>query len=187
MSFSFHSVKSSVHELKNVTTIAVCGLLIALNAVFGLLTIVISNILQIRFSFLTIAASGMLYGPVVGGMVGAVGDIVNYMLRPSGPFFPGFTLNAILSGFIYGLILYKKPVTVWRVLAANTIVMLLVNYLLNSLWLSMMYGQAFLAILSVRIVTNLFLLPINVAMLYTLIKFIQKLPVFRLKKRSRLL
>nr|WP_319487488.1 folate family ECF transporter S component [uncultured Caproiciproducens sp.] len=182
MSFSLHSIKSSVRELTSVTTIAVCGLLIALNAVLGLLTVVISNVLQIRFSFLTVAASGMLYGPVVGGIVGAVGDIVNYMFRPSGPFFPGFTLNAIITGFIYGLILYKKPVTIWRVLAANTIIMILVNFLLNSLWLSMMYGQAFLAVLSVRIVTNLILLPINVALLYTLTKFIQKLPVFRQKK-----
>ncbi|MBW7571663.1 folate family ECF transporter S component [Caproiciproducens faecalis] len=182
MSFSFQSIRSSVRELKNVTTIAVCGLLIALNAVLGVFTVPVSDVLQIRFSFLTIATSGFLYGPVVGGMVGAIGDVVNYVLRPSGPFFPGFTLNAFLSGFVYGLILYKKPVTVWRVLAANTIVMVLVNFLLNSLWLSIMYGKAFLAVLSVRIVTNLILLPINVAMLYTLLKFVQKIPVPRLRK-----
>ncbi|MGX8700133.1 folate family ECF transporter S component [Caproiciproducens sp.] len=182
MRFSFPSVKSSVQELRSVTTIAMCGLLLALNAVLGIFTVPVSDLFRIRFSFLTVAASGFLYGPVVGGIVGAVGDIVNYVLRPAGPFFPGFTLNAFLSGFIYGLILYKKPVTVGRVLAASTVVTVLVNFLLNSLWLSILYGKAFLAVLTVRAAADLLLFPVNVVMLYTLLKFVRTIPVLRLKK-----
>ena len=42
----------------------------------------------------------MFYGPAATGCVGAVADIIKYMIRPSGPFFIGFTLNEFISGLI---------------------------------------------------------------------------------------
>lgn len=180
----FRSVKQSVEELKNASTIAICGLLIALNVVLGLFAIVITNVLQIRFSFLAVAVAGFLYGPVVGGIVGAVSDIVNFVVRPTGPFIPGFTLDAFFTGFIYALVLYKKKITVRRVLAANTAVMIIVNIFFNSIWLSLMYGQAFTAIISARIIKNLIMLPVNTGMLYAMIRFVEKVPSLRLKRQK---
>ena len=50
----------------------------------------------------------MLFGPVVGGIMGGVADIIKYLLKPTGPFFFGFTFNAILGAVIYGVMLYKS-------------------------------------------------------------------------------
>lgn len=41
-------------------------------------------------------------------MVGALGDLVTYALRPRGPFFPGFTLTSALTAAIPALIVQKR-------------------------------------------------------------------------------
>ena len=175
-------VNSSMKELSNVTTIAVGGVLTALNIVLNFFTVVISNMLQFSLSFLAIAVSGMLYGPVVGGMVGAIGDVLGNIIFPTGPFFLGYTFNAFLTGFVYGLILYKKPITILRVLAANLTLVVLINFLLDPLWISIMYGHSFVVVLSARIISTFVMLPIHVAMLYFILKFVQKVQVSVLKK-----
>ena len=57
--------------------------------------------MRIGFAFIALALSGMLYGPVAAGLVGAAGDILGMLLFPTGPYFPGFTLNAFLTGAVY--------------------------------------------------------------------------------------
>ena len=52
------------------------------------------------------------------------------MIKPTGGFFPGFTLVAMLAGVIYGSFYYKKPLTLWRVFAAHLAVSLVCNVLL---------------------------------------------------------
>lgn len=175
----FNSVKLSFHGLGEVATIAACGMLLALKVVLGMFTLNVSPLLKIGFSFLPIAAAGMLFGPVAGGAVGALGDVVSYLISPTGPYFPGFTLNAFLSGFLYGAFLFRKPVTLLRSALAKTSVTVLVNLLLNPLWLAVLYSKAFLAVLSARIVTNLILLPVDIALLFLLLKVMEKEPIFR--------
>ncbi|MDF2949948.1 MAG: hypothetical protein K0R07_1994, partial [Sedimentibacter sp.] len=48
--------------------------------------------------------SGIILGPAAGFISGAASDIINFIAKPGGPFFPGFTLVSALSGFIPGLI-----------------------------------------------------------------------------------
>ena len=100
------SLKSE--SLRDIRTITGSALMIALAVIIDFFRIVFSNIMEISFSFLALALTGMLYGPLIGGVVGGVSDIIQYIVRPSGPFFPGFTLNNILSGVIFGLFLYKQ-------------------------------------------------------------------------------
>jgi ECF transporter S component (folate family) len=159
-----------------------CGMLLALKVVLGMFTLNVSPVLKIGFSFLPVAAAGMLFGPLAGGMVGALGDIVSYFISPTGPYFPGFTLNAFLAGFLYGLFLYKKNVTFVRTFCAKASVTVCVSFLLNPLWLSVLYSKAFFVILSARIVTNLILLPIDVLLLFGLLKTMKREPLFHIRK-----
>ena len=99
----------SYRELKKVRTITTVAMFVALSIILGAFTVPIGNFLKIGFSSLTTVSVGYLFGPIVGSVFGAVTDIVKYAIKPTGPFFPGFTLNAIIAGFIYGSILYKKP------------------------------------------------------------------------------
>jgi len=179
-----NSLKLSAENFGSIPAIAVCGMLLALKIVLGYFTVPVGNLLKIGFSFLPIAVSGMLFGPAISAVLGAVGDIVSYVVQPSGPFFPGFTLNAMISGFLYGAILYRKPVSFLRVLAAKTSVTVIISLMLNPLWLSILYGKAFIVVFAARIATNLILLPIETTMLYTLLKIMEKRSLFDMKKTS---
>ncbi len=97
------------------------------------------------------------------------------MIAPTGPFFPGFTFNAVLSGMIYGLILYKHPVTVPRVLFSQFLVKVFVNLLLNTYWLSILYGKGFMMMLPARVVSNAVMLPIDTVLTFVILKFVWQL------------
>lgn len=181
---TLNSVRLSVRELSSIRTVAVCGMLLALKLVLNLFTVNVSSLIKIGFSYLPVALAGMLFGPVVGGIVGATGDVLGYFVQPSGPYFPGFTLNAFLSGFVYGLFLYRRRAGVLRVFSAKAAVTLLVSILLNPLWLSILYGKAFFAVLSARIVTSLILLPVDTAVLFTVLKVMEKSRVTRLTRNN---
>lgn len=62
--------------------------------------------LRINFASIPLMLSGIILGPAAGFMSGAAADIINFIAKPGGPFFPGFTLVSALSGFIPGFI-YK--------------------------------------------------------------------------------
>lgn len=60
--------------------------------------------LRINFASIPIMLSGIVLGPLAGFCTGAAADLINFMVKPGGPFFPGFTLVSALSGMIPGLI-----------------------------------------------------------------------------------
>ena len=151
-------------ELKKPRSLALCALFAALHIVLNQCTIPISAYLEIGFDFLALAAAGYLCGPWMAGLVGAAGDVLGYLLRPNGAYFPGFTLSAILMGILYGLRYYKRPVMLWRCIAAHLSAVLLFNFFLTPLWLHIMYGQAFVLLSGMRLVKNLFQFPFSAAL-----------------------
>ncbi|MBC8584949.1 folate family ECF transporter S component [Oscillospiraceae bacterium NSJ-64] len=155
-------------------------MLAALNVILHQLTVIISLTQQISFAFITVGISGMLYGPMLTGMIGIATDILKYIVKPNGGFFPGFTLSEFVLGFIYGLFLYKKEVTLARVFCAQLTVTLVIDLTLTSLWLSMMYGQAFIVLVGARLVKNIVMLPVKTAILYFLAKKVSEIRVRRL-------
>ena len=151
--------------LTKAQSIAMAGLLIGIAAVLGFFKLPLSSILEIRFQSIPMAIGGAVLGPITGGIVGAASDVICYLVRPTGPFFPGFTISYFLTGLIFGLFLYKRKPVWWRVVLAQVTVTVLVGILLNSIWLSMLYGNAFVAVLTARIVKELVMIPINSAIL----------------------
>lgn len=81
------------------------ALSIILTRLFSIM-IPLAGLPALRFGFgeVPIIISGILFGPIAGGLTGAVADLLGVMLFPQGAFFPGFTLSAILRGAIPGLI-----------------------------------------------------------------------------------
>ncbi len=64
--------------------------------------------LRIGFGNVPLIAAGMMFGPLVGGAVGVVADLIGYVLNPmGGAYFPGFTVSAALYGVLSGL-LFKR-------------------------------------------------------------------------------
>lgn len=153
-------------KTKRLTVGALC---LALSVVFSLFSVPILNILEIRFNTIVLAVAGSLLGPGYGAIIGGLSDVLGYLIKPTGPFFPGFTVSSILSGVIFGLFLHKNA-DFKHIVLACVINGVCINFLLNSLWLSMLYGNAFIAVLATRVVSQAILLPINIAILTIILK-----------------
>lgn len=165
----------SLHELQKVRTVAVCGMMGALAVVLkSVATIEIGQYIRIGFSNLPNIIVDFLFGPVTGAVFAGIMDIVKYIIRPSGAFFPGFTISAVVGAFIYGSFLYKKKPTMIRVLLADLCVKGFVNIGLNTLWLTMLYSRGFMAILPARIVSNALMLPIDMMIVFFALNLTQK-------------
>jgi ECF transporter S component (folate family) len=171
-------IRASALEAKRIRSLTGASMLAALNVIIHrFFTVVISLTQMLSFSFVAVGVSGMLYGPVLTGMIGVATDIIKYFLVPNGPFFPGFTFNEFLSGFLCGVFLYKKPVTLKRVFFLRLTVNVVINLGLTSLWLSMMYGGAFIALVSAKLLKNLIMLPIETGMLYFVLKKVSEIRI----------
>lgn len=148
------------------------AMFIAITSVLSRFAAIQLPFLKITFSFIPIALAASIFGPVYGGVVAGIEDLIGATLFPKGPFFPGFTLSAILVGVIYGLVLYKKPKTTARFFIANTIIAVGINIILNTLWLVILYDKAFVALASTRIIKALIMVPIEVFMLKVSWKYV---------------
>ena len=89
-------------------------------------------------------------------------------------FFPGFTLTAALRGLTYGLLLYRKPVTFPRCLAASAAVSILWGLLLNAVWLSFYMGKNFWAWTVAKAPLKLLLVPVYGYLIYLTLRGLQK-------------
>lgn len=95
--------------IQNVRSLVTAALLIALHTVLAyFVSFQVTPSLRISVSFLANVVTGAMFGPVVGFICGGVGDIVQFVIKPTGPYFWGWTINAALAGLIYGTFLYKK-------------------------------------------------------------------------------
>ncbi len=170
----FKNFKDSAKNLKNTRVLCTAAVFAALFVVLYSIKLSLSPELRITFTFIPLALAGWLLGPVPAMLVGFVGDVIGCILFPSGPYFPGFTLTKILSGLIYGIFLYrtfppKAPVFVGgAVLGTN----LLANVLLNSLWLSILYGKAWGVYAASHLVKNILASPIEIILLIIIIRIL---------------
>ena len=79
--------------------------------------------------------------------MGGVTDILKFIMKPTGSFSILWTLNAIVGPIIYGIMLYKKRFTLWRVLLSKTVVAIVVNVGMSCTWSAILYGSAFWALI----------------------------------------
>lgn len=100
-------------------------------------------------------------------------DVLSYIVRPTGAFFPGFTISSIITGVIFGIILHGKEPKLWRVFLAGLINMIVVSCLLNTLWLSILYSTPFTVSFISRLPKNLVMYPIDTIIFYAVIKSVK--------------
>ena len=105
--------------------------------------------IKIGLAFLPVYAAAYLYGPWVAALVGGIGDLVGALAFPIGPYFPGFTLSCALTGVIFGLLLKGgKPFK--SVVLAAAADQVIVGILMNTFWISLLYGSPFLQLMEIR-------------------------------------
>ena len=155
-------------KLSSPKTLTGVAMLVALYTILSFFTINLSTTWEIGFADLALAVCGMLYGPIPCAVAGAAGDLLGFIVSPNGGFFPGFTLSAFITGMIYGLLLYNRPVSLKRAALAEGIIIVICNLILTPLWLNMLYGTNLIAI--PRIIRNIIMFPINTALAYSVLK-----------------
>ena len=146
------------------------ALLVALSTVASRFLSINTPIIRIGFGWLPILLAGLLYGPGWGFIVGALADFIGANLFPFGPYFPGFTLSAGLSGTIVPILLGRNG---WRstysqLLAAIATSEFTTSVVLNTYWLTIITGKTAIALLPLRGLNAAVMVPIMTSLLYAL-------------------
>ena len=140
-----------------------------------------------NFAFLAIAAIGMLYGPSVSLCAGAVCDILGFLVKPDGAFFPLYTLIGAAQGLIYGIIAYRKLSNktgksfdiemIVRLIIARVVDVVFINLICNTA-ANFHYGflgdKTLSAAIVARIAKNLLELPIDIILIVSVLMAVLK-------------
>ena len=156
--------------MKSTRYLAHLSMFVVLQIVFTLFIGVATPITRITLTFVPMAVAGMMYGPVFGLVAALTADLIRATLWPIGPFFFGFSVSAAMVGALYGL-LYKKEDMKKSIIFIAIFKGIVIHLFLNTFWVSIVAKAPYSAILVPRIVKELFLIPIEIAInLYLLPK-----------------
>lgn len=180
----FKNILSSAKILRNTRVLCTAAIMTALFIVLYSLKLPLAPELRITFTFIPLALAGWLLGPVPAMLVGGIGDIIGCILFPAGAYFPGFTLTQVLAGLIFGLFLYGKNAknAFLPILVSKTSISLFLNVVLNSLWLSVLYGKAWKVYAISHLVKNITALPVEIFLLFLIIKLLSSRGIEKMYK-----
>lgn len=159
---------------------------IILSALFLASSVVLARILAIRtpivyinFAFVPLVLSGIILGPKYTIFISAFSDLIGALLFPTGSYFFGFTISAILSGCSYGFLLHRQEFKldknfIIRLILASLIVCILINGLINTIWIMIITKGASNIIIPVRVAKELIMVPIIVVTTISLSKLLKK-------------
>ena len=155
--------KQAADEFKNIRVLAFAGMVTALAIILESFPIyLLGQSLKIYFSFVVVSLGCACYGPLVGMGVGAVIDTLGYLI------------TAMLSGLIYGVMLYQRKPTIPRLIVTRLLINYGSNVLLGSVWKAMLYGKGYLYYLSTGMVKNTIMIPIEVALMWLALNAAEK-------------
>lgn len=169
--------RKTVNKKFSLKIVAVLGLMIALEIVLSRFQIHTSD-MKLGFGFVPIVVAAILYGPIAGGAVGAIGDVVSAILFPVGQYFPGFTVTAFLTGVIFGLFLYKKESTL-KVIISVLLTQAIISQFVNTYFISLLYGNPYWPLFVTRLAQTAIMSAVQIALIILINK--KLIPI--LKKR----
>ena len=167
--FSLAYWREAAGNLKNVRMLALAAMIIALRAICKMVEIPIAPGLNINLAGIFNAVGAMVYGPVVGVAGAIVSDPLGYLLHPDGPYFLPFMLVDMSSSFLFGLLFWKRRLTVNRAMGTKFAVNMVSNVVLTSVIMKWYYlifygvekAEAYNIINLTRIVKNLVMFPVE--------------------------
>ena len=91
MSILLRNFAFSAKEFKSIKSMVFAALLVALHTVLAVfVSIQVTPSLRISVSFLANCAIGYMFGPVMGFVCGGLGDLIQFVIKPQGAYFPGW-------------------------------------------------------------------------------------------------
>ena len=170
--------------MSKIKKIVISALLLAILIISDRFLSINTNFFTINLSFIPSMIVAILLGPVYGALVLGLTDYIGAHLFPFGEYFPGFTVSAVLKGFICGLLLHpglketfletkigktkigniiskmllSKDSSIKRFMINLVITLIIVRFGINifiqAFWLNIIYGKAYVAIIMTRLVTQ---------------------------------
>ncbi|WP_312612442.1 folate family ECF transporter S component [Oscillibacter sp.] len=129
------------------------GMLVAIEIVLSRFLSIPAWNFKIGLGFVPVVMAAVLYGAVPAAIVGGLGDFLGAIMFPIGPYFPGFTLTAALTGLVWGVFLHKRQ-TMARIGGAVAVNQLVLSLLLNTLWISVLYGAPYGSLFLTRTIST---------------------------------
>ena len=171
-------------ELKDTKMLVFAALIVALRvALKTAVRIPLGPSLDITPAFLANALGAMVYGPVVGAVGALVSDVLGVLLRGDTYFLP-YALTEIAGSMIFAMYFYRQKITPTRVILSRFTICLCVNILLQTpidmLFQHVTYGKSSVVITLPRIFKNLFMFPIESAVLSVFLGVMQPI-TYRMK------
>ena len=132
---------------KSVMALTLSAMLVTMSVVIGFFCKTYLNfaggLFRVTFENLPIIMSGILFGPVVGGFVGAASDLVSYLLSPQ-TYPPNLivTLGAAMVGILSGTVaryFLKKRGTA-QVIVSGAVAHIVGSMIIKSIGLYQFYG-----------------------------------------------
>ncbi|MBQ9658852.1 MAG: folate family ECF transporter S component [Clostridia bacterium] len=161
--------------------IILTAVLLAMQIVLSRFLSIKTPILKISFAFIPSMFCAIWLGAKWTVLLNVLGDIIGATLFPIGAFFIGYTISTAISGLIYGLLLYKKEDNSYtdkqfiiRLIISVILVTCISNVGLNTLWISITTGKAFIVLLGARIVKELIMIPIQIVVIVFIKKTLRK-------------
>lgn len=154
--------------MKNIKTLVRVSLLIGLSIVltrFLSIRISIGGVEGIRIGFgdYPLILTGIIFGPILGGIAGILSDIIGFILSPMGPYMPHFTLTSALKGIIPGFISY------YIFKNKKGFIYLLLNFSLT---------KSIVSLLIIYFINQIFRLPLSILIPPRAISFFIEIPVY---------
>ena len=131
--------EKAIDAVKNIKVFDMCmiSILFALQLVLKFISIPTGFPgLNIVLNYLVFALITLIYGPIWGIVIGVGRDIIGFIMNPV-LFHFGYTIQAMLTGFVYGLCFYKAELKFSRTLIAR----LIINIVLNGIMGSFLWGD----------------------------------------------
>lgn len=154
--------------------IAYLGIMVAISVVTNAFTITIAafGANSISFNYVVCSLAGIFFGPISGGIVGILGDLIGCLIAPKGPFNPFIMLSSMLIGVLAGLanMIPKIPVYA-KIIIGYLLIFIVCTCGLNTygIWLFYIQGKkTFLVYLASRIGIQSIVVAINVVLTYAL-------------------
>lgn len=161
--------------------IILSALLLAMSIILSRFLSIKTPIVTVSFSFVPSILCAIWLGPKWTILINVLGDLIGAILFPFGSFFIGYTITTAVAATIYGCLLYKKEENTYtdkqfvlRMILAVVLVTVIANIGLNTLWLSITTGKAFMVLIASRIVKELVMVPIKIIMMIFLERVLRK-------------
>ncbi len=168
--------KEAMAQLRS-TKMLVCAALIVALRVAVKLILRFEPVAGLTFSFdcYVNSVGSMIYGPVMGLLVGAVSDTVGYIIKPSGTYFFPYIFVEMSSSFLFALFFWRRKITVGSTLLSKFTVNFVSNIILTSLitkWSYIFFGleKSYPLVNAVRIVKNLVLFPFEAILIVLVLR-----------------